>query len=70
MKSIKNSVEVNGFVPTSATLSSGEKKMQRLTQQQLEAWWPFTRLNPSLFPKAPRSSQRADPLDDVEEAPI
>ena len=70
MKSTKNLAGADGSTPTSATSLSEGKKTQRLTQQQLEAWWPFTRLDPSLFPKAPRSSQRADPLDDVEEAPI
>ena len=41
--------------------------MRGLTQQQLQEWWPFTRLDPSLFPKAPKQTDR---LDDVEEAPI
>ena len=67
MKSTKNLAGADGSTPTSATSLSEGKKTQRLTQQQLEAWWPFTRLDPSLFPKAQRQT---DPLDDVEESPI
>lgn len=66
MRSSRNSEVASGCGPTSTTLSNDGKKMQRLTQQQLEAWWPFTRLDPRLFPKAPKQT---DHLDDVEDAP-
>lgn len=67
MKSTKNSAGANGSAPISGTSLREGKKTQRLTQQQLEAWWPFTRLDPSRFPKA---QKQTDPLDDVEEAPL
>ena len=70
MRSTKNSGAGAGCEPTSVT-SLGEKpkrrKQTRLSQEQLQGWWPFTRLNPSLFPLA---QKQTDPLDDVEEAPI
>ena len=65
MKPIKNLEGGGGSAPISATSFSEGKKMQRLTQQQLEAWWPFTRLDPRLFPRA---TKQTDPLDDVEES--
>lgn len=37
-----------------------------LTQEELRAWWPFTRLDPKRFPKQPRS--RSAMPDDVEDA--
>lgn len=33
-----------------------------LTQDELLKWWPFTRLDPKLFPR------RRDPIEDVEDA--
>ena len=67
MKSTKNLAGADGSAPTSVKSSEEKPKMRRLTQQQLEAWWPFTRLNPSLFPRAPK---RGGSLDDVEDALI
>lgn len=40
--------------------------MHRLTQQELQAWWPFTRLDPSRFPK--NQKQSGNPLDEIEDA--
>lgn len=70
MQSTNNLAAADGYVPTLPTLQPGESKTRkrtRLSQQQFNAWWPFDRLDPSLFPKA---QKQTDPLDDVEEAPI
>ena len=32
-----------------------------LTQEELRAWWPFTRLDPKRFPKQPRRDKHAMP---------
>lgn len=36
---------------------------RRLTQKELEAWWPFSRLDPKLFPLPAKKTQ-----DEYEEA--
>lgn len=43
-----------------------EDKQKRLTQEELERWWPFTRLDPKRFPKAPSKDPVQQP--DCEEA--
>ncbi len=32
-----------------------------LSQKELEAWWPFTRLDPKRFPKQPSVYDTAEP---------
>mgnify|MGYP003333715927 CR=1 FL=1 len=39
------------------------KNTVRLTQSELEAWWPFERLDPKRFPKPA-------PAQDIEDAPL
>jgi len=34
----------------------------RLTQAELEAWWPFKRLDPKRFPRAARNQDVEDAL--------
>ena len=34
-----------------AMLSKHVQPLRRLTQEELNAWWPFDRLDPKLFPK-------------------
>ena len=44
----------NGLKSTekkTASSSKSEQPSRRLTQAELNAWWPFTRLDPKLFPK-------------------
>jgi hypothetical protein len=44
----------SGLEPTGktiATWSKSEQPSRRLSQAELNAWWPFTRLDPKLFPK-------------------
>ena len=70
MQSTNNLAAGDGSVPTLPTLQTEENKTRkktRLSQQEYQAWWPFDRLDPSLFPKA---QKQTDPLDDVEESPI
>jgi hypothetical protein len=38
-----------------------------LSQQELEAWWPFKRLEPSRFPKQAPTPKH---LDEFEDAPF
>ena len=35
----------------SAPMDTSSQPKNVLTQDQLKAWWPFTRLNPQLMPK-------------------
>lgn len=58
-----NSEALDGYVPSSQESSNrGSKRQQRLTQKELEAWWPFSRLDPKLFPRATKQT------DEYEEA--
>lgn len=38
------------------------KNGARLTQAELEAWWPFKRLDPKRFPRAARKEDVEDAL--------
>lgn len=44
-----------------------KKDSKPLTQEELMAWWPFTRLDPKRFPKQKRQSKHAMP-DGFEDA--
>jgi len=44
-----------------------KKDSKPLTQEELMAWWPFTRLDPKRFPKQKRQSKYAMP-DGFEDA--
>jgi hypothetical protein len=37
----------------SAPMGTGSQPKNVLTQDELKAWWPFTRLDPRLMPKQP-----------------
>jgi hypothetical protein len=50
-----------------ATDSQQKKDSKPLTQEELMAWWPFTRLDPKRFPKQKRQSKYAMP-DGFEDA--
>jgi hypothetical protein len=50
-----------------ATDSQQKKDSKPLTQEELMAWWPFTRLDPKRFPKQKRQSKHAMP-DGFEDA--
>lgn len=39
-----------------------------LTQEELEQWWPFERLEPKRFPKT--GPLQTNPLDEFEDAPF
>lgn len=45
-----------------------EQPKKRLTQEELEKWWPFDRLDPKLFPK--QKKQDPQPIEPYEEAPL
>jgi len=49
------------------TDSRQKKDSKTLTQEELMAWWPFTRLDPKRFPKQKRQSKYAMP-DGFEDA--
>lgn len=58
-----NSEDQSGYAPTSQESSTKGSKMQRrLTQKELEAWWPFSRLDPKLFP---RKTKQIDEYEDA-----
>lgn len=58
-----NSADQNGYAPTlQKSLTKGSKTQRRLTQKELEAWWPFSRLDPKLFP------QKTKQIDEYEDA--
>lgn len=46
----------------SPSLSRSQKENSRvLTQEELKAWWPFTRLDPKRFPKERSVYETAEP---------
>jgi len=42
---------LNGTTQKERSLSKSEQPSRRLTQEELNAWWPFNRLDPKRFPK-------------------
>jgi hypothetical protein len=51
------------------TDSQQKKDSRPLTQAELMAWWPFTRLDPKRFPKQPRRNKHAMP-EGIGDAPL
>ena len=60
----------NSTLPTTAKTeamwSKSAQPSRRLTQQELNAWWPFDRLDPRLMPKL----TKLETTSTLEEAPI
>lgn len=53
------------FVPEADDRQQAE---QPLSQEELEAWWPFKRLEPNRFPK--HVAAKTNHLEDIEDAPF
>lgn len=56
------------FVPPEEDPMEPNLPLVPLSQEELEAWWPFKRLDPQRFPKSVATSYSC--LEDFEDAPF